>query len=235
MARPEPRYGTPNFEMLATWIGRSAEDDGPFWALNLMKYRIVADYGDDGASALSGREADDRYTPRESLAAVGAVIAFAAEVDATLAGTPAWDRIGVVRYPSRATFIAMQQRDDFQRQHVHKDAGMEFTIVMSTFPDGDVETIATDAPGTVVLRVARGDLEPVDGVERLATFGVEGVIVGDGRRWDRVVFERARGDAAVRASATAASAEELLAVSITPFIDELAATVGESRAAGVIA
>ena len=48
-------------------------------------------------------------------------------------GTP-WDRVGIVRYPSRRAFLAMQQRDDFKQKHVHKDAGMEFTIVMSTLP-----------------------------------------------------------------------------------------------------
>lgn len=37
-------YGTPNLDYISTWFSR--EDDGPFWALNLMKYReraIAAD------------------------------------------------------------------------------------------------------------------------------------------------------------------------------------------------
>lgn len=235
MASAKPRYGTINVEMVSTWFGRPPEQDPPFWAVNLMKYRSVADYGAGGGPAVSGREADDRYTPRASLAAIGAVIAFAADVDRTLAGTPAWDRVGIVRYPSRAGFLEMQQREDFQARHVHKDAGMELTIVMSCFPRDAVEPIASDAPGTTVLRVVRGDLAPVEGVERLATFGVEGVIVGDERRWDHVVFERARDDAALAALTEVADADAVLAVSVTPFLDELAATVTESRAAGVIA
>ncbi|HEX5615811.1 MAG TPA: hypothetical protein VFZ83_11725 [Acidimicrobiia bacterium] len=235
MANATPRYGSINVEMVSTWFHRTPEDDPPFWALNLMQYRTVADYGADGGPAVSGREADERYTPRESLAAVGAVIAFAADVDATLAGSPAWDRIGIVRYPSRRAFLEMQQRDDFQRQHVHKDAGMQFTIVMATFPDGDVGAITSDAPGTTVLRVVRGDAEAPDGVERLATFGVEGVIVGDERRWDRVVFERVVDDARLDALTRSEGSDEALAVAITPFLDDLAATVAESRAAGVIA
>ncbi len=190
-----PRYGTPNFEMLQTWIGRPPEEDGPFWALNLMKYRAVADYGDGRGTTVSGREADDAYAPLGPLAAVGAMVAFHGDVARQRVGEPQWDRIGVVRYPTRAAFFALQERDDFQRQHAHKDAGMEFTIVMSCLPDAARPPAAIPTGSTLVLRVARvgagDDLPALEGVTRVATFDVEGVIVGDERTWSRVVFDAA--------------------------------------------
>ena len=63
------------------------DDDGPVWMVNLMKYRETADYADGRESAISGREADDLYTPLESLAAVGAEIVFAGDVDSSSSAT----------------------------------------------------------------------------------------------------------------------------------------------------
>jgi len=226
MASTSPRYGTPNFEMLKTWIGRPAEEDGPFWALNLMKYRAVADYQDGQNTSISGRAADDAYAPLGPLEAIGAMVAFHGDVDRQSAGEPVWDRIGIVRYPTRAAFFAMQQRDDFKQQHVHKDAGMECTIVMSCLPDAGRPPIPTPA-GTLVLRVGRvrerGDLPEVDGAVRVATFDVEGVIVGDDRTWSRVAFDSAPTDEIARALlAASAGTEEMFAMVLArPGIDAI--------------
>ena len=191
MAEKSPyRYGTPNFEMLGRWMELSEEDDGPFWALNLMKYRERADYGDGSGAAVSGREADDKYTPLGPLAAIGAVPVFHGDVVEQSSGEPGWDRIGIVRYPTRASFFEMQRRDDFKAQHVHKEAGMEFTIVMACLPVTEDE------------------------------FTVEGVIVGDERRYDRVRFERADG----RVTLTVTGADSHVVV-VEPHIDRLNASV----------
>ena len=113
-----PGYGTPNWEMLQRWLALPAEDDGPFWALNLMKYRAVAAYADGSDAEVSGKEADDAYAPLGPLAAIGATVAFHGDVLEQRAGTPGWDRVGIVRYPTRAAFFAMQQRDDFKEQQI---------------------------------------------------------------------------------------------------------------------
>jgi uncharacterized protein (DUF1330 family) len=113
----------------------SPEDDGPVWMVNLMKYRAVADYADGRESAISGRDADDAYSPLDSLAAVGAAPVFFGDVDQQLLGdATTWDRIGVVKYPTRRAFIDMQSLPSFQKSHHHKDAGMESTIVIGTQP-----------------------------------------------------------------------------------------------------
>jgi hypothetical protein len=228
--------------MIGGWLRRPPEEDGPFWAVNLMKYREVADYADgrsgDGRSGdgrgekISGREADDAYTPRESLAAIGAQIVFAANVETQLLGeAPVWDRIGVVRYPSRRLFLEMQSRPDFVAKHVHKDAGMEQTIVMSCLPMA-VPELPVDAPDpatvphpatsedgpVVVLHVLRfkegqgldhmtayqeaaGRTAVPNGVRIAGWFKVEGVIVGDGRTWDQVRFNAFPSKAAFMAVA----------------------------------
>lgn len=132
-----PRYGTVDREYGRVLAGTPPEEDGPVWMVNLMKYREVADYapGADGAAPISGREADDRYTPRDALAAIGARIVFAGEVERQLLGDDVtWDRVAVVRYPTRRSFIDMQARDDFRRDHVHKDAGMDRTFVIGCRP-----------------------------------------------------------------------------------------------------
>lgn len=64
---------------------------------------------DGRVSDISGREADDLYSPLDSLAAVGARPVFFGEVDQRLLGDGTeWDRVGVVEYPTRRSFIDMQ-------------------------------------------------------------------------------------------------------------------------------
>jgi uncharacterized protein (DUF1330 family) len=129
------RYGTPNTEYAMSMAMMSPEDDGPVWMVNLMKYREVADYADGRESAISGRDADDAYSPLDSLAAVGAAPVFFGDVDQQLLGDETtWDRVGVVKYPTRKAFIDMQSLPSFQKSHHHKDAGMESTIVIGSQP-----------------------------------------------------------------------------------------------------
>ena len=214
---PEVRYGQIDpdyFERLAT---TAAEDDGPVWMVNLMKYRDVAEYSDGRATTITGREADDRYAPIAPLAAVGAEIVFLAEVEDQLLGdAPKWDRVAVVKYPTRRSFIEMQERPDFLELHEHKEAGMEQTIVMSARPmvapeihdapdwtDVPHPPTAQDGPVNVihVIRFVDGGITDMTSYQNLAGtvaiphgvriagwFDVEGTIIGDGRPWDQARF-----------------------------------------------
>jgi fermentation-respiration switch protein FrsA (DUF1100 family) len=76
MSTTAPGYGQVDREYGMRLATTPAEQDGPVWMVNLMKYRAVADYTDGRESTISGREADDLYTPLGPLAAVGAEIAF---------------------------------------------------------------------------------------------------------------------------------------------------------------
>lgn len=125
-----------------------AEDDGPIYMVNLLRYHDVAQYGDGaGGAPVSGREADDRYAPVDVLREIGAEVVLWGDVDVQLLGdAPAWERVGVVRYPTRRSFIEMQSRRDFQERHVHKQAGVERTIVMGCVPVELPERLHHHAP-----------------------------------------------------------------------------------------
>ncbi len=216
-----PRYGQVNHKYGMQLATTAPADDGPVWMVNLMQYRDIADYGDatngDGRPARSGREADNEYTPLGPLAAVGAEIVYVAEVDGQLLGEGRpWDRVAIVRYPTRKSFIDMQALPEFQAKHVHKEAGMERTIVMGCQPQPlpdyawGVETVpvvphpATDTdPELHVMHVikfseagrAEMDKYSSGGAARAAGkhgggilrwLSVEGTILGDERTWDEV-------------------------------------------------
>ena len=130
-------YGRLDADMVARWAALAPEDDGPVWMVNLMSYRERAAYADGRETDLTGREADDRYAPLEVLADIGAEIVLVAEVEDQLLGPePRWDRVAVVRYPSRRAFAEMATRADYRERHVHKEAGMEATIITCAVPIG---------------------------------------------------------------------------------------------------
>ncbi|MBU6241666.1 MAG: hypothetical protein KJS66_07725 [Acidobacteria bacterium] len=170
---------------------RPEAEDGPIFMVNLMKYHEVAQYDGDTDAAISGREADDKYNPSSILNKIGADIMFAADVRRTFVGAD-WDRIAIVRYPTRRTFIEMQTRKDFAEKHVHKNAGMARTVLPCCTPRrAELNTVDRPTGGLsldhVVMVVSAG---PFPG----STFDVEGTIVGDGRKWSNVHLMRVRDE-----------------------------------------
>jgi hypothetical protein len=132
-----PSYGRVDRDYGRRLATTPPADDGPVWMLNLMHYREVAEYADGRDEVVSGQEADDRYRPVDVLADIGAEPVFFADVDDQLLGdAPRWDRVAIVKYPTRRSFIDMQARPDFQERHVHKEAGMAATFVIGCKPIG---------------------------------------------------------------------------------------------------
>jgi hypothetical protein len=222
-------FGEPNLDVVRRWLSVPTDDDGPIWMVNLMKYRAVAEYGDDRDGTVSGKEADDAYAPVGPLAAIGAMVAFFGDVEAQLEGDPAWDRVGIVRYPTRASFFAMQQRADFQKQYTHKKAGMEFTIVMGCLPEWSAAEPVADPAGTYVMRVRRfrsgGPVGPEPaGVTPIARFSVDGVVLGDERTWDEVRFDLV-DEGAMTTLAEIDGIDEQVIVVVDRGIDALVASV----------
>ena len=130
-----PKYGQIDHDYGLRLATTQPDEDGPIWMVNLMKYHDVAQYADSSSQKISGRKADNLYTPLEPLAAIGAEIVYVGDVETKLLGDDRdWDRIAVVKYPTRRSFIDMQQRKDFKEKHVHKEAGMKETIVMGCLP-----------------------------------------------------------------------------------------------------
>lgn len=173
------RYGTIDTEFAMSLATVPPEEDGPALMVNFMRYHAEAQYA-DGTTGVSGREADDRYAPTEILANIGAEVAFFGDV--VQASEPdRWDRIGIVRYPTRRAFIDMQSRSDFRAKHEHKAAGMEFTIVVVAVPtrvDGAV--LAGSGPVRFVLWPI-GERPALDG--NASVLHVEGRVIGDERQF----------------------------------------------------
>ena len=238
--RADPTYGTVNWEMIKGWFALPPEQDTAFWAVNLMKYKAKAAYADGRDTELTGKEADDVYVPHGPLQAIGAMVAFGGDVVDQRGSEPRWDRIGIVRYPSRAAFLTMQQREDFKSQHVHKEAGMEVTIVMCCLPVAGAPVVPIPDEGDVVLRVRRFGAagrpadEAIDGVVPLARFDVEGVIVGDDRSWDDVRFDVAIDADALAALLDVSGAEEAYAIVVRaiPGANRLAESITSAPVVG---
>ena len=111
----------------------AAPTEGPFYMVNLIKYRERAVYPDGRDTDLTGREANALYSPVEFLEAIGARLVFNTKVHNQIDGNDVvWDDIAVVEYPCPLAFFAMISHPDFQARAVHKEAGVEKTIVMVT-------------------------------------------------------------------------------------------------------
>ena len=208
-----PRYGRIDPEYASHLATCALEQDGPIFMVNFMKYRARAEYDDGRDDGITGKEADDRYAPLDILADIGALVVFFGDVEA--GGD--WDRVGIVRYPTRRSFMMMQARPDFQSRHAHKVAGMERTIVCGTLPTGVRSPASTGSrvlfelavPGAPLAHAGAGHLR------------VEGTILGDGRRFATLGVSWV-GEAVV---VPAASAERAVAI-VRPTIDRFATELG---------
>jgi len=216
---PTLSYGTIDADYARRLASVAPEDDGPIWMVNLMRYRDRAVYADGRTTHLTGRAADDRYAPFGPFRTVGAELVFLSDVEEQFLGEDQeWDRIAVVRYPTRASFLEMQELPEYVELHEHKDAGMASTFVIAGLPvelpelpfdTPDLDQVphpSTPADGPVVilhvLKYHAGqvseDMDLYTGVAaRIALphgaricswLNVEGTIVGDGRNWDQVRF-----------------------------------------------
>ncbi|NBO33836.1 MAG: hypothetical protein EBV02_05635, partial [Actinobacteria bacterium] len=175
---------------------RPPAEDGPIYMVNLMKYHEVAQYTDDAGvdKPISGREADDRYNPSSILAKIGATIVFVGDVVSNRAGDEDWDRIAIVRYATRKSFIDMQSRRDFSDKHVHKAAGMQRTIIVCCRPENPAldnrgrPKTDDDRHVLMVVRRTSDRTSAFNEVPNAVNLVAEGTIIGDGRTWDTVQF-----------------------------------------------
>jgi hypothetical protein len=223
-----PRYGTPNIAYVSTWFG--APEDHAMWALNLMKYRPIAEYQDGRDVVISGADADQLYTPVGPLAQVGGRVMMASDVLHQLSGDAlVWDRVAVAFYPRRLAMLEMQNLPDFQELHAHKDAAMDFTIVMATTPAAgspEPHDWSLLSEGDLMLVQVSSDPDSIDFASlvpsrRIGEYDVRGVIVGDERTWARARFDVIGvGDVeALIAAARPHSASATYAMIVRPRLD----------------
>jgi uncharacterized protein (DUF1330 family) len=110
--------------------------DGPVIMLNLLKFREQALY-DDG-EAISGAAAYDRYQHAFTVT-VGAIsqahVLYDGPVEQVfigIAGTPEtdWDKVLIVRYPTRGHFLAMMADPGYRAALRHRYAGLARTVLL---------------------------------------------------------------------------------------------------------
>jgi uncharacterized protein (DUF1330 family) len=110
--------------------------DTPIIAMNLLKYRAHSDYPADWSGPRgTGREADGRYgiVAVQTFTRLGATIVAAGPVEGAFIGEAAdegWDDFVAIRYPSRRAFEAMVADPVYAASHVHRQAGLEKSVVL---------------------------------------------------------------------------------------------------------
>ncbi len=186
-----PSFGQINQAQMARMVNPA--EDGPFYMINLIQFREKAVYADGRETDLTGREANNLYSPIDILEEIGAEVVFMAQVEKMRLGDGTkWDQVAIVRYPSRRAFLQMTQRPDFQARSIHKDAGVGRTIVMvshlidlptsegSTRPEPAYPATADDRPFEMIhvlryrdtARYEEGSTEPaVSGREAMEKYG----------------------------------------------------------------
>ena len=203
------KYGRIDYDYAIHLATRPPEEDGPIYMVNLMKYHEVAQYDSTNAPKISGREADDRYNPASILNKIGASIVFVADVVKNHVGDEDWDRIAIVRYATRKSFIEMQERKDFAEKHEHKAAGMQRTTIVCCRP---LDPTLDDRPRPTEVKTRRVVMVVRQTDDRPSAFSTmpgstgltaEGTIIGDGRKWDTVQFVLVDSDEAADATVSA--------------------------------
>ena len=202
---PKHTYGVINKDYGMFLATCPPDEDGPIYMVNLMKYHEVAQYDESSPAVkpISGREADDKYNPSSVLNKIGATIVFVGDVISNHVGDEDWDRIAIVRYSTRKSFIEMQSRNDFSEKHVHKAAGMLRTTIVCCRPqDEAIDTRERPTPldmRTVAMIVRQSpDRDAVfSSLPSAVNFSAEGTIIGDGRMWDTVQFVPVESDGGV--------------------------------------
>lgn len=136
---PRPANYDPSIDPTADQVRllRDGDDGKPVVMLNLLKFRAQARYP-EGFAGCSGIEAYKQYQ-HAFVVAVGATSQAEVLYDGPVlmtfigaAGTAStdWDKVLIVRYPSRKHFLAMMANETYQAALVHRYAGLERTVLL---------------------------------------------------------------------------------------------------------
>jgi uncharacterized protein (DUF1330 family) len=114
----------PSSKQIETLLAGPA--DRPLVMVNLLRFKPRADGADEG---VSGEEAYRRYAEamRAFVESKGGRFLWVGRVDSQVIGTggEGFHMIGLVEYPSRATFVAMATDPHVREIGAHRAAGLE--------------------------------------------------------------------------------------------------------------
>ena len=109
---------------------------GPISMVNLLKYKEKAIYEDGRDTDLSGEEAYGLYAAEviNLVEKYGGEFLFAGKVNRLMLGEvdEMWDSIAIAKYPNRKAMFEMTMDPEYQKIHVHRDAGLEGQLNIET-------------------------------------------------------------------------------------------------------
>ncbi|MEM9134919.1 MAG: DUF1330 domain-containing protein [Actinomycetota bacterium] len=118
---------------------RDDPHDGPVVQVNLLKFRVKAEYGPDDPEHSTdepGSAAYDRYVAAFEAAAaeVGGECLLYGHAERYFIGNGDWDAVLVNRFPDRAAFIQTLNHPDYADMSRHRTAGLLCQDLITTRP-----------------------------------------------------------------------------------------------------
>lgn len=113
--------------------------DGPIAQVNLLKFRVKAEYAEtdpESGEDISGETAYQRYSEAftEAAKSVGGTTTLLASTERYFIGGGNWDSVLVNHFPSRTAFIEMLNHPDYKSMSRHRDAGLLCQELIVTRP-----------------------------------------------------------------------------------------------------
>ena len=124
----------PNEEQIMGFLEPGAE--GPICMVNLLKFKVKAEYEDGRETDLTGREAYELYATgvKKLLQGIGGGIGFEGDVERLALGEveELWDLVGLAVWPSRQVMFEVMQSPEMQEIGVHRSAGLAGQLNIET-------------------------------------------------------------------------------------------------------
>ena len=113
--------------------------DGPVAQVNILKFRVKAEYRPEDpeyGETISGRDAYMRYSEAFTVAAaeVGGTTLLLGDTERFFIGNGDWDAVLVNHFPNRQAFIATLNHKDYKAMSRHREAGLLCQELIVTRP-----------------------------------------------------------------------------------------------------
>jgi hypothetical protein len=176
-----PRYRLIDAEYALRLRETADQADGPIYLLGLRRLRPGADISARRLPPVGPGTVID-FAPIPMLSSVGAAMCLFATV---VASSPSWDRVAVLGFPTRHSFLELFERRDFREWHGRQLESSEEMTVLGTVPVAGLP--AADSQ-RLLLEVWNGPEPPPLVPDPAVRFDVEGTVIGDGRVWSGVRY-----------------------------------------------
>jgi len=124
----------PNEQQIKGFLEPGAE--GPICMVNLLKFKVEAEYEDGRETDLTGREAYELYEKgvKKLLESIGGGIGFEGDVERLMLGEveELWDVVALAVWPSRQVMFEVMQSPEMQEISVHRSAGLAGQLNIET-------------------------------------------------------------------------------------------------------